>query len=71
MTEFWERKVLGLTEGVGEPGGIKWDLAGCLLLAWVVVYFCICKGIKSSGKVSEWCSNRSNRSFFLNSIFVL
>ncbi|GFR91172.1 sodium- and chloride-dependent taurine transporter-like [Elysia marginata] len=51
VTEFWERKVLGLSSGVGEPGNIKWDLALCLLLAWIVVYFCICKGIKSSGKV--------------------
>lgn len=32
-------------------GEIKWDLALTLLFAWVVVYCCICKGIKSSGKV--------------------
>uniref|UniRef100_A0A8C5E4F9 Transporter n=1 Tax=Gouania willdenowi TaxID=441366 RepID=A0A8C5E4F9_GOUWI len=30
---------------------VHWDLALCLLLAWVVCYFCIWKGIKSSGKV--------------------
>ncbi|KAK7096791.1 sodium- and chloride-dependent taurine transporter-like [Littorina saxatilis] len=51
VTEFWERKVLALSSGVGEPGPIKWDLALCLLLAWIIVYFCIWKGIKSSGKV--------------------
>ncbi|XP_041356928.1 sodium- and chloride-dependent taurine transporter-like [Gigantopelta aegis] len=51
VTEFWERKVLQLSSDVGEPGTIKWDLALCLLLAWIVVYFCIWKGIKSSGKV--------------------
>ncbi|ESP01958.1 hypothetical protein LOTGIDRAFT_111250 [Lottia gigantea] len=51
VTEFWERKVLQLSSGVGSPGNIKWDLALCLLLAWIVVYFCIWKGIKSSGKV--------------------
>uniref|UniRef100_A0A0B7AA86 Transporter n=1 Tax=Arion vulgaris TaxID=1028688 RepID=A0A0B7AA86_9EUPU len=51
VTEFWERKVLGLSAGVDEPGIIKWDLALCLLLAWIIVYLCICKGIKSSGKV--------------------
>ncbi|KAH9495200.1 Sodium- and chloride-dependent taurine transporter [Bulinus truncatus] len=51
VTEFWERKVLGLSSGVDHPGMIKWDLALCLLLAWLIVYFCICKGIKSSGKV--------------------
>ncbi|PVD34253.1 hypothetical protein C0Q70_05521 [Pomacea canaliculata] len=45
------RKVLSLSAGVGEPGSVKWDLALCLLLAWVIVYFCIWKGIRSSGKV--------------------
>ncbi|XP_060572147.1 sodium- and chloride-dependent taurine transporter-like [Ruditapes philippinarum] len=51
VTEYWERKVLGLSDGVGAPGYIKWDLCLCLLLAWIVVYFCIWKGIRSSGKV--------------------
>ncbi|KAL3880187.1 hypothetical protein ACJMK2_032450 [Sinanodonta woodiana] len=51
VTEFWERKVLQLSTGIGQPGTVKWDLALCLLLAWIVVYFCIWKGIKSSGKV--------------------
>ena len=43
--------MLQLSSGVDHPGTIKWDLALCLLLAWIVVYFCIWKGIKSSGKV--------------------
>jgi len=51
VTEFWERKVLQLSSGVDHPGTVKWDLALCLLLAWIVVYGCIWKGIKSSGKV--------------------
>ena len=35
-------------------GVVKWDLCLCLLFAWIVVYLCICKGIKSSGKVSKF-----------------
>ncbi|XP_061163730.1 sodium- and chloride-dependent taurine transporter-like isoform X2 [Saccostrea echinata] len=53
VQEFWENKVLNISDGI-EPenmGEIKWDLALTLLFAWVVVYCCICKGIKSSGKV--------------------
>lgn len=53
---FFRRKVLSLSAGVGEPGSVKWDLALCLLLAWVIVYFCIWKGIRSSGKVTDGVS---------------
>ncbi|XP_059150816.1 sodium- and chloride-dependent taurine transporter-like isoform X2 [Physella acuta] len=51
VTEYWENKVLAITDGIDDVGILKWDLTLCLLLAWVVVYLCICKGIKSSGKV--------------------
>ena len=50
---LYRRRVLAISNGINEPGTIKWDLALCLLLAWIVVYFCIWKGIKSSGKVSQ------------------
>jgi len=36
---------------VGEIGDIKWDITLCLLLSWIVVFACLVKGIKSSGKV--------------------
>ena len=32
--------------------GVNLKLLGCLVLAWVVVYLCVVKGIKSSGKVN-------------------
>ncbi|XP_015256702.1 PREDICTED: sodium- and chloride-dependent betaine transporter-like [Cyprinodon variegatus] len=51
VNEFWQRRVLGLSGGIDEMGSVRWDLAGCLLLSWVVCYFCIWKGIKSSRKV--------------------
>ena len=45
--------MLQLSPGVDEPGTVNWDLALCLLLAWIIVYLCVCKGVKSSGKVSK------------------
>lgn len=39
-----------LTE-LGNIGEIKWDITLCLLLSWIVVFACLAKGIKSSGKV--------------------
>uniref|UniRef100_A0A8C4F8T1 Transporter n=1 Tax=Dicentrarchus labrax TaxID=13489 RepID=A0A8C4F8T1_DICLA len=43
--------VLHISKGIEYPGDIRWPLAGCLLLAWFIVYASLAKGIKSSGKV--------------------
>ncbi|XP_041804536.1 sodium- and chloride-dependent GABA transporter 2-like [Chelmon rostratus] len=51
VSEFWQRRVLCLSGGIEELGSIRWDLAGCLLLSWIICYFCIWKGVKTSGKV--------------------
>ncbi|GLD51190.1 sodium- and chloride-dependent GABA transporter 2-like protein, partial [Lates japonicus] len=51
VKEFWQRRVLGLSAGIEEMGRIQWDLAGCLLLSWIICYFCIWKGVKTSGKI--------------------
>ncbi|XP_039403196.1 sodium- and chloride-dependent betaine transporter-like isoform X4 [Mauremys reevesii] len=51
VTEFWEKRVLGLSDGIHNLGTVRWELALCLLFAWVICYFCIWKGVKSTGKV--------------------
>ncbi|XP_003461825.1 sodium- and chloride-dependent betaine transporter isoform X1 [Cavia porcellus] len=51
VMEFWERRVLGITSGIHDLGALRWELALCLLLAWIICYFCIWKGVKSTGKV--------------------
>uniref|UniRef100_A0A3Q1BAN2 Transporter n=1 Tax=Amphiprion ocellaris TaxID=80972 RepID=A0A3Q1BAN2_AMPOC len=43
--------VLHISKGIEYPGDIRWPLAGCLFLAWIIVYASLAKGIKSSGKV--------------------
>ncbi|KAI1288376.1 Sodium- and chloride-dependent glycine transporter 2 [Halotydeus destructor] len=48
---FWERKVLELSTGIDDLGGIKWDLAACLAISWLIVILCLAKGVKTSGKV--------------------
>ena len=45
--------MLEISEGIHEMGDIRWELAGCLLLAWVLVYCALWKGIKSIGKVKS------------------
>ncbi|XP_051966605.1 sodium- and chloride-dependent GABA transporter ine-like isoform X3 [Xyrauchen texanus] len=49
--QFFDHKLLDMTKGIEHAGGIRWELFGLLVLAWAIVYFCIFKGVKSTGKV--------------------
>ncbi|XP_035533659.1 sodium- and chloride-dependent GABA transporter 2-like isoform X1 [Morone saxatilis] len=51
VMEFWEREVLRLSSSLDELGPISWKLALCLAMVWLVCYFCVWKGVKSTGKV--------------------
>lgn len=47
------REVLHLTAKLDELGPVNWRLAVCLAIIWLVCYFCVWKGVKSTGKVSR------------------
>jgi len=52
--QFWEKYILDIGPGLQEPGdlnGFKYDLPMALALSWVIVFLCLMKGVKSSGKV--------------------
>ncbi|XP_072026675.1 sodium- and chloride-dependent taurine transporter-like [Amphiura filiformis] len=53
VEEFWERKILQvhLSSGIDDVGTINWQLMISLIVAWIIVFLIICKGVKSSGKV--------------------
>ncbi|XP_034031149.1 sodium- and chloride-dependent GABA transporter 2-like [Thalassophryne amazonica] len=51
VMEFWEREVLRLSLTLDELGPISWKLALCLAVVWIICYFCVWKGVKSTGKV--------------------
>ncbi|XP_072230715.1 sodium- and chloride-dependent GABA transporter 2-like [Leuresthes tenuis] len=52
VVEFWQRRVLKISTGIDDIGSLRWELVLCLILSWIICYFCIWKGIKSTGKVA-------------------
>uniref|UniRef100_A0A336MET3 CSON014532 protein n=1 Tax=Culicoides sonorensis TaxID=179676 RepID=A0A336MET3_CULSO len=53
---FWYRETLDASANIEEPGGFKWWIVICLLVAWIVVFFIVMKGIQSSGNVVYFTS---------------
>ena len=49
--EFWDNYVLQIPDNMDDLGSMRVELLVALIVAWILVYFCLWKGIKSSGKV--------------------
>ncbi|XP_060579195.1 sodium-dependent neutral amino acid transporter B(0)AT3-like [Ruditapes philippinarum] len=50
-TYFWYRETLNIAGDVADGGSMNWWIVVSLLVAWIIVFVCIFKGIASSGKV--------------------
>ncbi|XP_060553326.1 sodium-dependent neutral amino acid transporter B(0)AT3-like [Ruditapes philippinarum] len=50
-TYFWYRETLQISPDIESTPGFNLKLAAALLASWILVYLCMIKGIKSSGKV--------------------
>jgi SNF family Na+-dependent transporter len=50
--EYFNRHMLGIhrSQGIDDLGSIKLDVAICLAIVYILMYVCICKGVKSTGK---------------------
>ncbi|XP_043464150.1 sodium- and chloride-dependent glycine transporter 1-like [Leptopilina heterotoma] len=49
--EYFNNHVLNMSRGIEETGPVNPKMAACLLLAWIIVFLCLSKGVQSSGKV--------------------
>ncbi|KAJ4937422.1 hypothetical protein JOQ06_001981 [Pogonophryne albipinna] len=49
--EYWKHYVLNISDGIGNFGEVRLPILGCLALSWFVVFLCLIRGVKSSGKV--------------------
>lgn len=57
---FSRREVLRLSNSLDGLGPISWKLALCLAVVWLICYFCVWKGVKSTGKVSrKWTNHQA------------
>ena len=50
---FWYTKALGATSSIEDLGDFQWHLCLVLLLAWVVLYLFVSRGVQSAGKVID------------------
>ncbi|KPJ58811.1 MAG: transporter [Planctomycetes bacterium DG_23] len=48
---FFNEQVLQKSAGPGELGGLVWPVVFALALTWLIIYFCIFKGVRIVGKV--------------------
>lgn len=48
---FWYRTTLQISEDINHPQSFNYKIALALVIAWILVYLCMIKGIASSGKV--------------------
>lgn len=48
---FIREEFLRITSGIDEPGPLNGPVTISLLVAWILVYFCIWKGVRTTGKV--------------------
>lgn len=51
-SEYWFQRTLNISSGIDETGSLRWELVNALLVLWIVVFFCVFKGIKSTGKAA-------------------
>ena len=51
ISYFFFRETLNVSESIDETTTWNWKITLCYITAWIVIYVCVIKGIKSSGKV--------------------
>lgn len=49
--EFWRYRTLQMSDGMDSPGGMVKELVICSLFVWILVYLCVCRGIRITGKI--------------------
>jgi SNF family Na+-dependent transporter len=48
--DFFTKEVLRMSDGIHNMGSLNYELAGCLVITYFLIFICIYEGIKSSSK---------------------
>ena len=57
-TYFWYRTTLQISSNIEDSGGINWKIYACLIGTWVLIWLCMMKGTRITGKVEVSNSER-------------
>jgi len=49
---YWYHTALRISPSLEQSGDLNWKMFGCLAAGWIIVYCCVLKGVKSSGKAA-------------------
>ncbi|XP_073234250.1 sodium-dependent neutral amino acid transporter B(0)AT3-like isoform X2 [Porites lutea] len=50
-TYFWYRTTLQISSNIEDSGGINWKIYACLIGTWVLIWLCMMKGTRITGKI--------------------
>ena len=51
-TYFWYRTTLQMSSSIEDNSGINWQLCACLVGTWILIWLCMMKGTRITGKVT-------------------
>ncbi|XP_048247889.1 sodium- and chloride-dependent betaine transporter-like isoform X1 [Haliotis rufescens] len=51
VEEFYQYNVLRISNGIHEVGSIQWHLVACLFASYIIIFLCIFRGVKATGKI--------------------
>ncbi|XP_039271548.2 sodium- and chloride-dependent GABA transporter 2-like [Styela clava] len=51
VEEFWNNRILGMTDEIENLGEMKYDLLICHAVIWILAYFAVWKGIQWTSKI--------------------
>lgn len=63
--------MLNISDDIGNFGEVHLPILGCLAISWVVVFLCLFRGVKSSGKVLAHMHTHVHAGAFSNTSFLL